>query len=233
MAGIRRLALSPCLGYSFTQDMGGQFITVAQGDSAESLAASNGLLLDTVWQHPNNQTLRQLRKDPHVLLPGDQLFVPDPQVKQITKGTDQTYKFVRKGIPSKLHMVLLGEDKTPITDQPFILTIDGDTTQGRTGPTGVVEHTIPPGAKSGRLIVGTGRQQKIYSLSLGGLDPVTEVSGAQGRLKNLGFAIPNVDGQLGDETVQAISQFQQANGLTATGQLDDATQAKLKEAHGC
>lgn len=213
--------------------MGGQFISVSQGDSAESIAADNGLLLDTVWQHPNNQTLRQLRKDPHVLLPGDQLFVPDAQAKHVTKGTDQTHKFVRKGIPSKLHLVLLADDQTPITDQPYVLTIDGDIFQGRTGSSGVVEHSISPGAKSGKLIVGTGQQQKIYSLSLGALDPVTEVSGAQGRLKNLGFAVPDIDGELGDETVAAISQFQQAYGLSVTGALDDATQAKLKEVHGC
>ena len=86
---------------------------------------------------------------------------------------------------------------------------------------------------SGRLVVGTGTNQRIYSLKLGGLDPVTEISGAQGRLKNLGYMIPAIDGQLGPETVEALHQFQQANGLDVTGALDDATQAKLKEAHGC
>ncbi|MGO9009083.1 MAG: peptidoglycan-binding domain-containing protein [Bryobacteraceae bacterium] len=213
--------------------MGGKYVAVAQGDSAESIAASSGLLLDKIWGHPNNQALSQLRKDPHVLLPGDQLFVPDPEPKDITGAANQVHSFVRKGTSSKLHLVLLGDDKSPVVDQPYVLTVDGQDFRGNTGSSGIIQQSIPPGAMSGKLIVGTGKHQRIYSLRLGGLDPVTEVSGAQGRLKNLGYMIPAIDGQLGPETKEALSQFQQANGLDATGDLNDETQAKLKEAHGC
>ena len=106
--------------------MDGQSVTVAEGDSAESIAVSNGLLLEKVWQHPNNQAIRELRKDPHVLFPGDQLFVPTIEPKDIAAVTDKLHEFVRKGTPSKLHLVLLDDDQEPLTNQPFILTVDGE-----------------------------------------------------------------------------------------------------------
>jgi peptidoglycan hydrolase-like protein with peptidoglycan-binding domain len=50
---------------------------------------------------------------------------------------------------------------------------------------------------------------------------------AQERLHQLGFDAGPVNGDLGAKTQAALAQFQIANGLPASGMLDDATRAEL------
>jgi hypothetical protein len=68
-------------------------------------------------------------------------------------------------------------------------------------------------------------------LRIGHLDPAEEPSGIAQRLRNLGFlgSSRTTPGALAD----AVTAFQRANGLTATGEVDDATREKLSGAHGC
>jgi hypothetical protein len=210
---------------------GGKIYVIAQGDSAESVAFENGHFLQTLWNHPDNAELRQLRQDPHVLYPGDRIFVPELRVKQEERPTDAKHTFVKKGVPSKLRLVVM-ENQRPCAGQPFILIIDGKSFEGKTNTDGSVEQAIPPNAKSGKLIVGLGPKQRVYPLQLGGLDPITVISGVQGRLRNLGLLGGAIDGQLGPATVAALELFQRQNGIPATGQPDDATRAKLQTVHG-
>lgn len=53
------------------------------------------------------------------------------------------------------------------------------------------------------------------------------VKEAQLKLKSIGLYTGNIDGLAGPETKQAVSQFQQRNGLKQTGRLDHETLAKL------
>ena len=53
------------------------------------------------------------------------------------------------------------------------------------------------------------------------------VEEAQLKLKSIGLYSGKLDGIAGPQTKQAVSQFQQRNGLTQTGRLDHATLAKL------
>jgi peptidoglycan hydrolase-like protein with peptidoglycan-binding domain len=52
---------------------------------------------------------------------------------------------------------------------------------------------------------------------------------AQAALRTAGFDPGLIDGRIGPKTKKAIIEFQSANGLTANGQLDSKTLAKLKE----
>jgi peptidoglycan hydrolase-like protein with peptidoglycan-binding domain len=72
-----------------------------------------------------------------------------------------------------------------------------------------------------------------FQLRLGSLDPITEISGIQARLRNIGIDCGPVDGRLGPKTREALISFQKANQLQPTGEPDEATRARLKEAHGC
>ncbi len=55
----------------------------------------------------------------------------------------------------------------------------------------------------------------------------TEVKQIQGKLKQQGYDVGKVDGQLGPNTQQALRQFQEDKGLHATGQPDRQTLAAL------
>ena len=54
-----------------------------------------------------------------------------------------------------------------------------------------------------------------------------EVRQAQERLKEAGFNPGRVDGQLGVQTKEAIKEYQKAQGLPQTGQLDEPTRELL------
>jgi len=72
----------------------------------------------------------------------------------------------------------------------------------------------------------------VYLLQLGGMDPTSSATGVQGRLNNLGFYCGAVDGIIGSQTRGAISEFQESQNLTVTGQMDDDTRQALARVHG-
>src|SRR3712207_2433849 len=81
--------------------------TITQGESVESVAYAAGHLWQTVWEHSENAKLRELRKSPHVLRPGDVVFVPPIRRREEDAATGQTHKYQHKGIPSKLEVRFL------------------------------------------------------------------------------------------------------------------------------
>jgi hypothetical protein len=205
--------------------------TVKQGECIESIAFKHGHFWQTVWDHPNNQQLRSARTSHNVLLPGDKVFVPDLRQKQETGATAQRHRFRRKGVPCRLVMIFKHEDQ-PRANVPYVLEVDGKLFSGKTDAQGGIRHPVPPNARRGKITLGTGDETEEYYLRLGGLDPITEVSGIQQRLRKLGFGSGEVDGVLGPETQAAIRAFQAKHGLNETGEPDQATRDKLKQEHG-
>jgi peptidoglycan hydrolase-like protein with peptidoglycan-binding domain len=101
---------------------------------------------------------------------------------------------------------------------------------GVTDSDGKLEVSIPCDAQRGKLIVGP--DDTTIELALGTVDPITEMTGIQGRLNNLGYNCGEPDGVLNNSTKAALKHFQKKNNLETTGVPDGPTQQKLKEAHG-
>jgi hypothetical protein len=212
---------------------------IRQGESAESVAHEAGHLCETVWNDPANAELKQARESPHVLLPGDSLFVPDIEPKTVQCATGRKYTFKRKGVPSKLRVRFLTDGK-PRAGKPYSFVIDGAQRQGTTDGDGWLEETLSPDAV--RAVVQFAAAPPVdadpaapdlpeaytYVLNLRHLDPATEVTGAQARLRNLGYPCGDVDGVLGPRTKEALSAFQTDNGLDVTGEVDEATKNRLQ-----
>lgn len=204
---------------------------VQQGECLLSIALEHGFLPETLWNLPENKEVKEKRKDPSVLLPGDRLHVPKPRVKQETSGDGQKHRFRRKGFPAKLRIRVL-QNGEPRKDTPYILDIDGVLGDGTTDGDGVVEVTVPPQAKRGRLTVGKDESDRqVFELRLSGLDPIDALTGVQQRLDNLGFACP-VTGDLDERTKAALADFQRACDLEVTGEADDKTRDRLVKEHG-
>lgn len=203
--------------------------TVRQGDCIESIAYENGHFWETIWNNVENSALKQKRKEPNVLLPGDVVFVPEIRLKEESGQTEQSHRFKRKGVPSILRMVLLGEDGEPRANERYILEIDGELTSGTTQADGSLKQRIKPNATKGKLLVG--EKQDEYFLDLGYIDPITEISGAQARLNNLGFNCGEVTGAVNPETREAIQRFQREYSLQESGVLDKQTRNKLNEVY--
>jgi N-acetylmuramoyl-L-alanine amidase len=204
--------------------------TIRQGECITSIVDKYGLFWETVWDHAQNAELKQQLQNPNVLQPGDELFIPDKEVKEENCAPEQKHRFRKKGIPAMLCLRLLDNDE-PRADESYTLEVDGESFSGTTDAEGRLKQRIAPGAKQVKLLVGENKDQ--YILDLGCMDPVAETTGVQARLNNLGFNCGEVDGVSGPETKSAIHQFQQKYGLTESGEADSATRDKLVEMHGC
>jgi len=204
--------------------------TVEQGDCMTSIAYRAGFFSDALWNHPKNSELKKKRKNPNALLSGDKVFMPEKRIRNETGATEKRHRFRRKGVPSKLHIRLLDAEGEPRTDIEYIIDIDGEIRSGETDQDGMIDESISPDAVRAKLVIEPEGDMEEYDLTLGGIDPIDEISGAQSRLKNLGY-LENLSGELDEETTSAISRFQKEFGLNETGEIDSATQAKLESYH--
>ncbi len=82
---------------------------VKKGDCLLSIAAQYGISWEKIWNHPKNTKLRQQRQDPNILYPGDIVFVPDKEIKELEAATEQKYQFRKKEATAKLRIRILEE----------------------------------------------------------------------------------------------------------------------------
>jgi putative peptidoglycan binding protein len=205
--------------------------TVAQGEHLTGIAEKYGFRdFRTIWDHPDNAKLKGERVNPHVLHPGDTLVIPEKMKKNLSGATDKEHRFRVTSKPLMLRIALKDFDNEPIANMPCVLTVAGTTYNLTSAADGIIETRIPKGAREGVLKVPDLDIE--HPLKIGFLDPHVENSGWQARLVNLGY-YPGAVGDSDDEQMRhAIEEFQCDHALKVTGELDDATRAKLKQAHG-
>jgi hypothetical protein len=191
---------------------------VEQGDCIASIAAAAGLPPEKIWNCPANANLKSLRQNQNVLFPGDTVVIPDPAQASLNCATDQRHLFVLKCSLSNLVIILKDFDK-PRAKVEYALYVAGRRWRGITDASGRLEAKIPSRASEGRLIVGKKGSQEVYALKLGHMDPISEDSGVDKRLKNLGY--------------KSLAEFQYRHHLPVTGQPDDDTLNRLRQDHGC
>ena len=173
-----------------------------------------------------------------MLLPGDEVYIPDLAVAAVPCALNATHKFQLKLAKTKLRLWLKDDEGAAIASKPYRLKIAGeDPVDGTTGGDGLVEQVVPADATSGELLLwltgpkGDEDLALSFPLEIGALDPEDDVAGAQARLSNLAFGDVQPSGTLDDDTRDALVHFQIAHGLDATGELDAPTAAKLRSAH--
>jgi hypothetical protein len=198
--------------------------TVKQGDCIASIANEHGFFWETLWNLSENAALKTLRKDPNALFPGDTVFIPEKRIDWDTKATDARHVFVLKGGPIKLKIRLAINDQ-PLANKRCRVWIDGNSREATTDGDGFLEQPIPPNASRGKIAVGEGEQQMVFEFDFGTIDPIDTEDGVRERLMDIGYDVEN-----GLE--DALRTFQQKEGLPVTGQIDDGTQAKIKEKFG-
>ena len=203
-------------------------VPVSPGDSILSLAQDAGHFWETLWNHPPNADLKGKRKNPNILAPGDEVTIPPIRVKDYSCATDQRHSFKRRGVPAKLKMqlFLLGE---PRRNEKYTLILDNKAINGTTDADGNLEHFIMPNAKGGKLLLNGGKEE--YPVRIGHLNPIDIISGVKQRLNNLGYNCGDESDDESDQFKEAVIQFQGDQKLNPTGEVDDATRAKLESLH--
>jgi len=202
--------------------------TVVQGDCIDKIAYEYGFSPETIWNHPDNAKLRELR-DPNVLLPGDVVVIPDLRQKTVGSPTGQRNRFVRRGVSSRFVVTLdFGERST--ANLKYLLDIDNGTAlyQGTLDRSGRIDHWMPPASRHAKLTVG----EEVFEFDLGHLDPVEVRQGVVERLRGLGYLEDG--GEVSDKRLTAaLRHFQQDNKLEPTGKPDELTCAALVDKFGC
>lgn len=147
-----------------------------------------------------------------------------------------------------LQIRLINDLDQPIKMSKYRLEVGKEMFEGITNNEGILQHDIPVGAKTGKLILDMKlfhRSEKNtdeikvenWSIDLQIVDnmaPGDQIAGAQARLNNLGFfASKEIHEQYNEQTKRAIQRFQTAHpSLKVTGNIDPETQKKLEEVYG-
>ncbi len=204
----------------------GAWRLVQRGECLSSIADEVGHTVNTIWNHDQNKLLQARRLDPNVLQTGDAVFVPNLRPRKEQVSTDQHQKFCRIGVTTTLNLTLMDKEG-PRASVPYTLEVAGEGRQGMTSPEGYLEERIPARARVAKLTVG----EEEYRLVLGALDPISDTSGVQQRLNNLGFACGPADGNLSPRTIAALNLFRLRAKLPTSNRIDEATLARLSRCH--
>jgi hypothetical protein len=214
----------------------GRVYTVQQGDCLSSIAREFGFpSYQTIYDDPNNADFRSRRPNPNVILPGDRIHIPDRLLKWVSGSTEVRHQFRVRRPRTMLRLVAVDALGRPLRGRSYTLTVEGKVVRGQTGADGLIETEIDGNAARGRLsVAGNDAHDPPFArdLFLGHVDPITEVSGVQGRLNNLGFECGAMDGVAGPRTTAAVAAFQRRHGLEVDGAINPATRDKLLQIHG-
>lgn len=195
------------------------FYTVQQGDTLLALAVTHGLdTWEDIVNASENASIKDTLTDPGILEPGISLFIPNKVLKQQPSAVDAKHPFQIKRPKAWLRLALKDADGVALANCKYELSV-GTPASGTTAADGLLEAAVPIDTKSATLKVWiTATEMQEWQLKCGWMDPISEDSGVQSRLENLGF---------GKDLTTAVKAFQERVGLTVNGTIDDAFREKL------
>ncbi len=203
---------------------------IRPGDHLARLAHERGFDAAEVWSHAANAAIRERRRNPQILAPGDVIYVPATPAdagRRLRSGA--THAFAGAPPTGTLKLRFAQGDHV-LANEPYrVEGIPGTPTEGTTDADGTLTAEIPVHVETVVILFTSSGMR--YSVRIGQLDPIEESSGVRSRLRHLGYL-----GAFGleprpREVQRAIRGFQRDRGLPATGDVDDATRAALLEAH--
>ncbi len=131
--------------------------------------------------------------------------------------------------PILLVIRLVNLDFEPIAGMPYRLSVGDGVFSGTTTSDGLIQHLVPPDTTAATLTCDDFTRE----VTIEPMDDSATVDGAQPRLLNLAFGTADAaQGVLDEATQLTLKRFQTRHELTASGKLDNATAAKLKERYG-
>ena len=128
----------------------GAWHVVEQGETLLHIAQQNGVTWQAIWKHRNNRRLRDQRLHPHILAPGDRVFIPAPTPKQVSLATG-VRKFVRTRPSAVLRVRIEDADGEPLTYQRYRLRAGDVELRGTTDARGILALELPADAELGEL----------------------------------------------------------------------------------
>ena len=226
--------------------------TVIQGDYLSKIARSHGFTnYRSIWNAPENKALKEKRKNPNILYPGDKLFIPDKEIREESRATEKKHKFELQGDKLMLRIQLLDFKNKPVEGHECTLIVEGNPKEFKTKSDGMLEEEISTDHGTGKVQDrGKPDPKQPFNASLeiplkiGHLDPADKVSGQIARLNNLGYNAGEIPEHTLTEAeeekllkspqfLSAVEEFQCDFGLKVDGICGKNTQEKLVKVHGC
>jgi N-acetylmuramoyl-L-alanine amidase len=211
---------------------------VTQGECFLSIARRYGHDWQTLYDSPDNADLKQHRPNPNVLMPGDVVSIPDKPAKSVDARVETENKFKVRLPKAKVRVHVVDGDGHGLSGKRYLLEVGDKQKRGTVPDNGLIEDEVPAHETQGTLTIffdadgddADPPPPHVLSLRIGHLDPIDAPSGVQARLTNLGFPCASSD-EIDDVTIEMLRAFQRKNGLTESGELDDATKQKLMDLH--
>ncbi|PCK04240.1 MAG: peptidoglycan-binding protein [Alteromonadaceae bacterium] len=214
--------------------------TVQQGETLTRIAHQHGFQsVGAIYDHPDNAELRQLRPDPDILNPGDNIIIPDIEDKVVTKTSSSRYSFTLKRLPKdQLILRLVDRKGQTWVNKRVVMDIGGQQHDLTTDSDGMVTIELPhEGSLEGGnvdIYLEENSEQATFNMvsGVGTLDPVEELSGVQARCNHLSYDCGTVDGLNGSRTRKGVKAFQKSQNLDVDGVPGPITKSKLKQVYG-
>lgn len=207
---------------------------VRAGDYLSKIASAHGIAdWHALYNHPSNAEFRRLRPNPNLIYPGDELFIPDRTGKAAPAPTGGPSRFRAHRSSNTLQVTLRDFEGRPLANQAATLEVAGASRAVTTDGSGRLNEPIPPDVTRAQVTING----VTITFAIGELNPMDDadddgVSGVQGRLSNLGYYGGEIDGELGDETRDAIRAFQRAHDLVESGYADRPLKDALRSEYG-
>jgi len=200
---------------------------VRQGECITNISIKHGFIPETLWNDPANAQLKENRRNHNILYPGDQVTIPELRLKEEQGGTGSRHRFRRKGMPVYLQLQLRKDNGDPLANERFVLRVEGQIREGTTDEEGRLREPIPPQAMAGVLTI----RNRDFKIRIGHLNPAEYNSGIRSRLNNLGYSAGAGGEELNSDLRHGIEAFQETQGLSKTGQIDEAMRSTLMASH--
>jgi hypothetical protein len=216
---------------------------VAQGECLSKIAHRFGLAdWKAVWEYADNGPLREKRKSPHVLLPGDTVAVPGVNVHELARSADATHSIeIKSAQEVELQLRLHDGRRKGLDGLNYRIAF---THQGRevvrpgaapSASDGLITERVPVGVESVAIVVD--RPKLTFSFLVGHLNPIRDektkqqvATGVEARLGALVYG--SGSGTAGVREALAEFQREQLGREQADGTFDDPTAQKLFEMYG-
>ena len=215
---------------------------IRSGDYLTAIAYSRGLKPDDVWNDPANATLRQTRKNPEMLAPGDVLYLPAVKRTWMPLKVGSANAFVASPPNVEVHVLLKDASGNPLAGKSVETMPVLQTTPLTTDGSGVLVLSVPVHVRAVQVTMKD--PALIFDVRVGNLDPHDVPTGALSRLRQLGYVadesalldrrpdylrgFPSHDAPL----QSGVAAFQADQGTEPTGELDDDAHAQLLKAYG-
>lgn len=179
---------------------------VQPGECVLSIAESLGVYWKRIWEASENEELKARRSEPNILAPGDELYIPDRELREESAETEARHRYrVQRGVELRIRV---HDMNGPRANQPYHLEAEGKIFKGETKKTdkdGLAVIRVPAALLRGILVLGKAEDE--YEIFIGFMDPHDSVTGQHARLQNMGYHVGGVQSDWDHDSIGAIRQF--------------------------